>query len=68
MKPPNHGMRVRVSTPRGHGSWVGRPLYLPANRRWPYQERSGIEILVDEGQFCGYPICILRGDRIELLP
>lgn len=68
MKPPNHGCRIRVTAGQGLADeWTGRPLYLPATRHHPYVERTGLGLLVDDGECYGQALCILTGDRIEVI-
>lgn len=68
MKPPNHGRRVRIQASYWLSTWTGRLVYIPESRRHPYEERTGLGIVVDEGAAFGATVCVLRGDRIELLP
>jgi len=67
MKPPNHGCRIQVVEGFFADEWTGRPLYLPATRRHPYVERTGLGLLVDDGECYGQALCILTDDRIEVI-
>ena len=60
MKPPNHGMRVKVADP--FLTWTGYLIYTPKTTR-AIDWRTGLSLRTE---FSVGPILV--GDRITLLP